>query len=57
MKRFAFILMLLMTTMTGLIAGIALCNTLKIHPLMMLTLLSFSVVGTAASIFVYHGEK
>lgn len=57
MKRFAFVLMLLMTSLTGLVAGIALCNTLQVHPLLMLTLLSFCIVGTAASILVYHGEK
>jgi hypothetical protein len=57
MKRTAFVLMLLMTSLTGLVAGITLCNTLQLHPILLLTILSACIIGTAASILVYHGEK
>jgi hypothetical protein len=57
MKTTAFVLMLLMTSMTGLVAGITLCNTLQVHPILLLTILSACVIGTATSIFVYLGEK
>ena len=57
MKKTAFVLMLLMASLTGLTAGLSLSITTNIEALMIFGLLIFCLIGTAASILVYHGEK
>lgn len=57
MKRTAFVLMLLMTSMTGLVAGLSLSTATGGEALLNFGLLGFCLIGTAGSILVYQGEK
>ena len=57
MKKTAFVLMLLMASLTGLTAGLTLTTTTGGEALLNLALLGFCLLGTSASILVYQGEK
>lgn len=57
MKRTAFVLMLLMASMTGLVAGLSLSTATGGEALLNFGLLGFCLIGTAGSILVYQGEK